>query len=221
MPGDILNHQPAAPSTILPGTWLIDLPPSSAIYVRRYRSPASTEDTPNSGGGMDDPLEKAWRGINTSPGSSVRNVLKDPCTVICALRDLEGVKDAKGRELWVFCIGDADDAGESFGGLVELEREYTSSLPCFHLGSRGFWMTDGPGIDHPFAPVEPAQLLNCPRHGHDLSCLLRPSTSQRPLKSCDVRFEPAGEDKIVWENLGQAIVEKLHWNRGRRVIVKR
>lgn len=70
-------------------------------------------------------------------------------------------------------------------------------------------------------PIEPRQLLKCPRHGHELSCLLRPSTSQRPLKSCDVRFDPQGQDRLVWDKLAQAILEKMQWSRGKRVIAKR
>lgn len=81
----------------------------------------------------DDPLENAWRGINTSPGISVRNVLRDPCAIICSSGDLEGagLKDVKGRELWLFYVKDASDTEDAFGGSLdgsdELESESSSS----------------------------------------------------------------------------------------------
>ena len=124
---------------------MIDLPPGSAIHVRRYRSQVSTESVGNGNGAgnssesdsevRDDTLEKAWRGINTStsPGVSVRNILKEPCAVICSIGDLEdaSVKDVEGRELWCFQVKDGDDAEDAFGGILngsdELESECSSS----------------------------------------------------------------------------------------------
>ena len=133
MTADILNHQPAGPSTILPGTWLIDLPQNSSIHVRRYRLSAITEGD-GSSSDRDDPLEQAWRGVNTSssPGSGVRNVLRDPCAAICAEGDLGEMKDVRGRELWIFSVRNADDLEDVFeGSLAGLEGLESRFRPQF------------------------------------------------------------------------------------------
>jgi hypothetical protein len=99
MPGDILNHQPALSTTTLPGTWLIDLPHDPVIQVRRYHIP-ETDQLP--GNGKDDPLEKAWRSINSSGGSEARSILGGACAIICSQSDMKGINDTQNRELWVF-----------------------------------------------------------------------------------------------------------------------
>ena len=128
MAADILNHQPAAPSTILRGTWLIDLPPNSAIHVRRYRLSSSDGSQAISASSSDDPLERAWRGLNRGPGGTVRDVLKGPCAVLCSQNDVEGIKDAQGRRvLWCFDVKDINDtedsSDESLSSGDGLERE--------------------------------------------------------------------------------------------------
>lgn len=104
---DILNHQPALPSTTLPGSWLIDLPHDPVIHVRRYHVADISEA---SSGSKEDPLEKAWRSINSLGASGVRSIFGDDgaCAVICASDELKGIEGAKSRELWVFQANSAD-----------------------------------------------------------------------------------------------------------------
>lgn len=99
MAGDILNHQPVAASTAVPGTWLIDLASDQSIHVKRFQILDTEQSTFEK---KDDPLEKAWRAINSSGGSVVRSVLSEACAVICSGQGVKGIDNGQSRELWVF-----------------------------------------------------------------------------------------------------------------------
>jgi len=94
MSGDILHHRPARPITILPGHWLLDLPPDTPIQIQRYRTRDQIIDTREQAL-LENPLDTCWRDINSRGNGIVKDILSSGCATIIVSGDNE-------RELWVF-----------------------------------------------------------------------------------------------------------------------
>lgn len=212
MAGDILNHRPARPETVFPGHWHIHHRQTWTINIKRFRDKQTTSTVVAGSVSEYDPMEAAWRAFNShvySGEGGIKEILRDGCAVVVA--------GSSGRELWHFVSHEEDPKGpfevsDLEGMHSSISAQEVKRGRCAHTESE---------ILPDIGPLDVKQLLNCPRHGHDLSCLSRPSTSQRPLKSCDVRFEPQGDEKGIWEKLGQAIYERAEWARGKRVMASR
>jgi hypothetical protein len=108
MAGDILNHRPARPETVLPGHWLIDLSVNATINIKRYRATATTSASDIGGEAVADTIEAGWRTVNSyhhrSEGA-IRDTLRNGCGVVVA--------SSAGRELWCFTSNtEAEDLAE-------------------------------------------------------------------------------------------------------------
>ena len=108
MPEDILHHKPARPSTVIPGLWLINLPPDCPIRIKRYRLPIEHTDNREQAL-LEDPLEVQWRTINSSGDGVLKDILAGGCATI-----VDGGSERE-RELWVFGTSAAPD----FSSLLE------------------------------------------------------------------------------------------------------
>lgn len=123
---DFLDGHPARPTTIVPGQWVLDLPPSGQISVRCFR--ASRLPTEIKATGVeaalsklrDDPLEKGWRVINGREGSpeggGVKDVLRSACAILDSTPGQGGGKEEKEKVLWCFSALEED-----FSALEGLE----------------------------------------------------------------------------------------------------
>jgi hypothetical protein len=98
MSGDILHHKPARLSTVIPGHWLINLPPDTPIYIQRYRSLETAGDSREQSL-LEDPIEVQWRRINFNGHGTVRDVLEGGCATI--VHGASGTSEQE-RELWIF-----------------------------------------------------------------------------------------------------------------------
>lgn len=65
------------------------------------------------------------------------------------------------------------------------------------------------------SPIDVTQLLFCPLHGHDLSCLIK-----REAGACDVQYKPSTKLRTRWDLFTDAVVEKMAWKAGRRVVMR-
>lgn len=110
MSGDILHHKPARPSTVIPGHWLVNIPPNSPIHIQRYRTSESSDSREQAL--LEDSLEVQWRKINSTGNGSLKDILTGGCATI-----INGGSE-RDRELWVFST-----TPTSLGGVDALERE--------------------------------------------------------------------------------------------------
>lgn len=65
-------------------------------------------------------------------------------------------------------------------------------------------------------PADPARLVKCPKHGHDLNCLnkIKPDGPS----PCPLHFD-CQEAQRMWMKLQDAIAEKIAWRSGRRIVM--
>ena len=197
---DILAGRPARPSTTVPGHWLLNVPSTtSQVYIRRFRA----SDTLRSNRETlldelrEDPLERAWRMVNSSGEGHAQRLLEEWC---CAIG---GEKDE--RELW--CFDGRDEEHDLLPALEGLE-----GTPFSHTGI--LLMAYIEVLPSP-SPINVVDLLDCPQHGRDLSCL-----KARLGRPCSVHYRPMPGIRLLWEVFTNAVIEKLAWKSGHRVVMR-
>lgn len=115
MSGDILHNKPARPSTVIPGHWLINLPPDTPIYIQRYRSTETTSDSREQAL-LEDILEVQWRKINSTGNGGIKDILAGGCATI--VESVGATESERERELWIF-----NTDGAKLEELQSIERE--------------------------------------------------------------------------------------------------
>ncbi|KAK4686309.1 hypothetical protein P7C73_g3822, partial [Tremellales sp. Uapishka_1] len=200
---DLLGGAAAKSTTTVPGHWYLDLPSStSVIHVRRYHIPPPAPDPTGSFDSSiskwrDDPLEAAWRAFHSSGDSSeTAKVLQYVCAVI-----VTDDEDSQ-RELWCFTAREPRDED------LVMTSKLTETLPRL-------------------PPITPSEVLSCSIHGHELSCLqygnpihTRGRGKGKAAGPCDITFQAAPEVRVAWEHFGHAVVERLAWRAGQRVVMR-
>jgi hypothetical protein len=203
---DFLSNNTARPSTAVPGHWLLKLPsPTAQISIRRFRErpDCSADDGSILAKLRNDPIEKGWREINGSDEGEVTGLLDGPCCTI--------VRGDGGRELWLFFAREASDVF-----VVDDFRFHEDGLEGGSIFLDPIVYAQGDVEVRPSPDsIQPAHLLICSEHGHDLSCV-----SAGTWKACPVQFKPTQETSSRWELLTDAVVEKLAWKFGRRVVMR-
>jgi len=123
MSEDILHHKPARPSTVMPGYWLINLPPDCPIRIQRYRLPVEHTDNREQAL-LEDPLEVQWRTTNSSGDGVLKDILAGGCATI-----IDGGSERE-RELWVFSTSTAPDSSSSLERKLDLLCGAVTRLTC-------------------------------------------------------------------------------------------
>jgi len=126
MSEDILHHKPARPSTVIPGLWLINLPPDCPIRIQRYRLPVEHTDNREQAL-LENPLEVQWRTINSSGDGVLKDILAGGCATIT-----DGGSERE-RELWVFSTSTAPDSSSLLECKLDLLYEIMTRLTCRHF----------------------------------------------------------------------------------------
>ncbi|WVQ66718.1 uncharacterized protein L199_004907 [Kwoniella botswanensis] len=190
---DFLGGDPPRPTTIIPGQWVIQLPlPETQIYIHRYKRASLDGEAGPSIYELEDvildPFERAWRKINDSPNDQVSNV--NNLEQPCAIISHAPVEERQEKVLWVFITN--NDQIVPLDGLEEITP---------HL-----------------QPISITQLVSCPKHGHEPSCLdSQPSSDNKT--TCIVSLDTSQDVARHLDLLAAALAERMAWKKGTRLIL--
>nr|XP_019043909.1 hypothetical protein I302_07184 [Kwoniella bestiolae CBS 10118]OCF22839.1 hypothetical protein I302_07184 [Kwoniella bestiolae CBS 10118] len=190
---DFLGGGPPRPTTVIPGRWIIELPSSNTqIYIHRFRQAGQSDQA----GPYDydihdvalDPFERAWKKVNDNVNELAP--ISHSLEQPCAIISNERVNEKREKALWYFTTSNSEiDRPE---GLEE--------------------------ITPPLQPISITQLVTCPKHGHESSCL-DSSSSAEGRAPCNVSLDTSQDVARHLDLLASALAEKMAWKKGNRILM--
>ena len=114
---DFLAHQPARPSTVVPGHWILNHNPTSKIHIHRYVQSAASRQRRSSISvterWKDDAIERAWHTVNGDGDGDPVTVLDSGCCVV--------QPGDNGGELWYFSTDDQSVEMDDLAGVFPID----------------------------------------------------------------------------------------------------
>ncbi|OCF61553.1 hypothetical protein L486_01205 [Kwoniella mangroviensis CBS 10435] len=190
---EFLGDSPPRPTTVIPGQWIIQLPsPDTQVYIHGYKRARLDNEAGPSNYELEDvildPFERAWRQINDSPNDQMFSV--NNLERPCAIISQTPVDEKQEKVLWVFIT--SNDQIVPLDGLEEITPHHQ--------------------------PISITQLVTCPKHGHDPSCLDSQSSSDNKT-TCIVSLDTSQDVARHLDLLASALAERMAWKKGTRLIL--